>query len=141
MPEGTVSRPSLTPAGELFGRDVYFAGDYGVSAAGDYLTVEGIENLRASIFRRIMTIPGEYAMRPGYGAGLRAFVKRLATSTARDEMTARIRDQLLQDERIESVDEVTITQQFLNGQLVTRVIVRATALGQAINFRPFEITA
>jgi phage baseplate assembly protein W len=120
--------PPLSEAERLFGRDIRFEGDYVVNAKGDYATVSGFENLRASLWRRMATSPGEYALRPGYGAGLRDAVKKPFTTSARDEIRSRVTEQALADSRVTRVREVLVEQEADPRQI--RVTLRVDALGR-----------
>lgn len=111
---GLSTRDRATQRDKLWGRDIWFdvrageGADYEVTAAGDWQVAEGREALRQAILRRIITDPGEWATLPDYGVGARAYVKARNTKAARDELTQRIRAQLLRDRRIESVQSVAV---------------------------------
>jgi hypothetical protein len=104
-----------TQLDRLFGRDIWFdvrgaeGANYEVTPAGDWKVAAGEECLRQAIIRRILTDPGEWSTLPEYGVGARMYVKARNTQASRDELSERIRGQLLQDYRIESVDTVEIT--------------------------------
>ena len=114
---GTVGVPKAdtqTQLDSLWGSDVWFdvrqdVPDYVTTPAGDWQLVDGEEALKQSLRRRWITSPGEYAVLPNYGAGVRDFVKGIDTKTTRAELADRIRSQALQDPRVEAVQQVTIT--------------------------------
>jgi phage baseplate assembly protein W len=124
---------------EEFGRDLLHDGDLVVGAYGDYTTVEGIEHVRRSMIRRILVRPGEYRLRPDYGAGLLAYVKKPLTSSVKAELTARITGQVKKMRQIEKVLDVEITEETQNGTPFIRVLVRAQVLGKRVEFRPFLV--
>jgi phage baseplate assembly protein W len=100
---------------ELFGLDVYFdvtADDGGcvLNASGELVEISKIRALLQSVRHMIITNPGDVATLPDYGAGARLFVKALMTRAAIDELTARVRTQLLRDDRIASVTSVEVTR-------------------------------
>ena len=111
---GVTPQDRASQIDRLFGKDLWFdvrqadGGNYEVTPAGDWKTVSGREALRQAIIRRIITDPGEWATLPDYGVGARMFVKARNTRATRDELTERIRGQLLQDPRIESVETVDV---------------------------------
>jgi hypothetical protein len=98
--------------------------DLVVTPAGDWALVAGREALRQSLLRRFMTIPGEWATLPDYGAGARAYVKKRNSRAVRDELAARLKAQALRDARVASVDDVQVA--FADGvlKLSVRVIPR-----------------
>lgn len=108
-----MAQPATT-VDRLLGRDIWYDvtkgidADYEVTAAGDWAIVEGRAALRQSIIRRIITNPGEWATKPDYGVGARLFVKGKNTRAARQALEERIRGQLAQEARVESVDDVVI---------------------------------
>lgn len=122
---------------DIFGKDIFFNGNLQLTPAGDYQTISGIENLRASILRRLATNPGEYGPNPSYGVGLFSTVKKPMTKALIDTVKHRIVDQLSQDRRIDKVQEVNVTQTFLNNRPGLEVIVSVLALGRDYRFQPF----
>ena len=51
----------MTADADLYGKDIRFDGsDFTITAQSDYATVEGIENVRLALYRRLVTRPGEY---------------------------------------------------------------------------------
>ena len=130
------SDPIDSQLGRFFGTDIYFRNDYSITAQGDFLLIDGIANLREAIYRRLLTRPGEYKFVPEYGVGISSFVKRKASGEVLDELETAIREQLLREERIESVERIAIepTESGLNISLIVR------ASGRALRFRPFSFT-
>jgi phage baseplate assembly protein W len=125
---------------DLFGKDILFLDDFQMTGAGDYALVEGKENLRRAIYRRLLTRPGEYMFRPDYGAGLATFVKRVMTQANLDTMRQLIIDQLARDPRIESVLEVSVSSTLHGQSPVVKVYVKARVLGQEHRFEPLSFT-
>lgn len=132
--------PSPVPADEgtrdLFGYDIFFRGDSVVTAGGDYGRIGGRDNLRAAIYRRLITRPGEFRFRPDYGVGVQTYVKKALTTATSDSLRARIIDQLSQDRRIDSVD-VAIELVSVNGLPVLKVHIKVQAGGEPRTFEPF----
>lgn len=120
---------------DFFGVDILFTDDLQITASGDYALVGGWEALQQAIRIRLITSPGEYAIYPDFGCGLRQFVKKRASQSERDTLRQRIIDQLSQEERIEKVIEVTLTSFASNNMTGIKIFVRVTALGQEIGFK------
>lgn len=137
-----VAPPPLIPVDEgtrdLFGYDILFTnGDLQVSpSGGDYIRIGGLDNLKAAIYRRLITRPGEFRFRPSYGAGVQTFVKKAMSQANLDALRNRIIDQLSQDTRITAID-AAVSQVTINGQMVVKVIVKVTAGGNTQTFEPF----
>lgn len=135
---GVSAKDRATQLDKLFGKDIWFdvtqggEADYEVTDAGDWKLAEGRVALRQAIIRRIITDPGEWQTLPNYGVGARMFVKAKNTRAARDELSERIRGQLLQDPRIEKVDAVNVE---INPDSV-RIAVTVTPKGQSIRNSP-----
>jgi hypothetical protein len=124
----------------VLGRDILFTHRLEVGGAGDYLTTEGAENLRAAILRRLLVAPSEYKLRPDYGVGVRLFLKRPATTANIDELKRRIRDQLARERRIERVLDVEVAPQDINGLRVYVITIAVVSAGREQRFRPFTIS-
>lgn len=136
-----VALPSPVPADagtrDLFGYDILFKnGDLPLTSGGDYVRVGGIDNLRAAIYRRLITPPGSFRFRPSYGVGVGQYVKKIRNQATLDSLRIKIIDQLSQDKRIQAVD-ATLDTTTVNGKEVLRVIVKVTAGGQDKTFEPF----
>jgi phage baseplate assembly protein W len=123
-------------AKDLFGYDIYFKKDFQLTPGGDYLRVGGKDNLKAAIYRRLMTRPGEYRFRPEYGCGLQDFVKKKPSTSNLDALKQRIIEQLLQDTRISEV-AVDITHETIQDVPTLKVYVKVTAGGNPLTFEPF----
>src|SRR4051812_28310858 len=52
----------------------FFSGDLQVSATGDLLATDGLQESQQRILRRLLTNTRDYLWQPGYGAGLPAFI-------------------------------------------------------------------
>lgn len=138
---GTWTLPAASPAtlteqpaeqGAVLGNDVFFKSDYAVSPSGDWQVVAGEAALRAALYRRLMTRPGEYRARPTYGVGLPDFVKRRANSTAIDELRVAIVDQLSLEPRIDEVVDVSVERTDTG----LRLGVTVRAVGRTVRFQP-----
>lgn len=120
----------------LLGKDIYFDGDYRVTAAGDWLTVEGEEAVRQAVYRRLLTRPGEYRVRPSYGCGVQSYVRKRNRPSEREELIARIKSNLLEDDRIEAVSSVIVDVD--EDTLIIKVAVKIN--GRTLTFQPFKFT-
>jgi len=138
---GTWTLPASVPSGIgeqvteqnlALGNDIFFDRDFAISPAGDWLSVTGEAALRAALYRRLMTRPGEYRARPDYGVGLPSFVKKRANSTTVDELRVAIVDQLSLEPRIEEVVDVAVER--FDGGLRIGLTVRSA--GRTVRFQP-----
>lgn len=116
------------------GKDLYFDGDTRVGPSGDYVLVRGLEALRQSIYRRLLTRPGEFKLRPTYGVGVLSYVKKRLNVSELDELKGRIVDQLSLDDRIEQVRDVQIER--TENQIRINVVIQAA--GETLKFQPFD---
>lgn len=112
--QGISQQGAVRQIDKLYGRDIWW--NYAaqgvvqrqVADDGDWRSVGGIEALRQAIIRRIITNPGEWTTLPSFGVGARNYVKARNVRSTRDELTNRIKEQLLQDPRIERVEQVIV---------------------------------
>jgi len=119
---------------DFFGVDILFTDDLQITASGDYADIEGFEALKQSIRCRLLTSPGEYAVNPSYGCGLRQFVKKRATQSDRDALRQTIIDQLVQEQRIQNVEEVTVESLTSGTMTGVKIFIRIIALGRENSF-------
>lgn len=129
---------SLTEPGdfEIFGRDIRFTDDFKLTAAGDYALVDGEENLKWAIYRRLQTRLGEFRPRQEYGASVGLAVKKSATKANLDALRQRIKEQLRLDSRVESVEEVSLELSLAGGDSKLKVYVRVRSLGRELKLEP-----
>lgn len=122
-PNGVVFTPTTdtnAQAAQFYGEDIWFDVTQGsvpnliVTPAGDWLPVTGMTALRQSLLRRTITKPGEWKFKPNFGVGATEYIKEKDTPAMRAELAARVRSQYLQDQRVESVDEIVI-EKFSDG--------------------------
>lgn len=120
----------------LLGQDIFFDGDMHVTPAGDYVLVSGMEALRQAIYRRLVTRPGEYRVRPSYGVGVQDYVKKRRLASTLDELKVAITDQLSFDQRIDEVADVVV--EYISDGIKVGIAIRAA--GETLRFRPFDFT-
>jgi phage baseplate assembly protein W len=126
---------------DSYGRDILFIDDFQITAKGDYATVDGQENLRRAILRRLLVRAGEYKLNPNYGVGVSAYVKKAQTKANLDSLRHAIVDQLSRERRIEKVLSVDVQATFFDSQPGVVIVVRCLAIGRNIEFSPFNFTA
>jgi phage baseplate assembly protein W len=119
---------------DFFGVDIHFEDDLRVTASGDYATVEGYAALRQAILIRLITAPGEYAVKPDFGCGITRWVKKRMSKSDKDSLRQTIIEQLSQEERISKVEDVTVESLSLDNTTGIKVTVRVTALGKENSF-------
>jgi|SRR5688572_2790124 len=142
---GLPSSDAASQASKFYGEDIWFdvtrgaGADYVVTAAGDWALVQGVEALRQSVIRRIITSPGEWATKPNYGVGARQYVKARDLPSTRSELAERTRAQLLIDPRIETVDQVIVEALSTDGPPGIRITVRFTPRGRLRTDQPVPV--
>lgn len=130
----------------IYGTDLAYNDTDGfiAGANGDYAEVNGIENLRRSIYRRLITTPGAWKTRPTYGCGLKQMVKKPLTTHNLLQIKNTVVAQLSQDVRLSAVEVTVQSGNFTgqNGEPLPGVTVniKALASGQPINLPPFTVT-
>lgn len=98
----------------LFGNDIWLdlADGKGpnliVTPAGDWKLAGGYDAYRQSLIRRFVANPGDWATKPGYGAGGKAMVKASTNSSNIDAFRERLRAQALSDKRTARVEYVNV---------------------------------
>ena len=88
---------------ETYGKDIAFKDDFVLTATGDLDVIEGIENVKNALFRRLVTVPGSLVHRPEYGVGITLYQNALNSLDMRRKMALAIREQFSKDPRVESV--------------------------------------
>ena len=113
-------------AQEVFGTDVAWRdGDAPLDAGGDVATEDGWAKLRNDVWLALVTNPGDYAVDPSYGAGLKAFVKEPLTSANQSLIRQRTIDQL-NPERFPAITKVAdVTSSRAGNKLVVDVGIEA----------------
>lgn len=131
---GSGSRDGASIELALFGEDLFFDDDLQVTSSGDYAIVDGYASLRQAILNRLLTSPGEYAVFPDYGAGLKRWVKKRLNPSEVDALKQIIRDQLAREDRIENITDVSVTRDDIGTNTGLRVAIRAIAIGREQSF-------
>jgi phage baseplate assembly protein W len=142
--DGYVGAPAsdkIAQEARFYGEDIWYdvshvdpttnAPDYVVTASGDWAVARGLEALRQSLLRRLITNPGEWATVPEFGVGAQQFVKRPITPAVIAELEGRIRSQFMRDDRVESVQTVRVENLTdIEGIKITVFVVAAGRLRQ-----------
>ena len=116
-------------------------GDFEATASGDLRLITGRENLNQAIFHRLITVPGTLTHKPGYGVGIQNWQGQLNTLDNQRLLALDIRDQLLEDPRVDSVDQVQFIADDLQPDLF-KIFVKYTASGYnelEETFDPFQL--
>lgn len=111
-------------AGDLYKTDFYFD----ISPTGDIESVSGLNNLKEALFRRLITTPGTLVHRPTYGVGIKNFLNGINSLGKKRQLALRIQEQFVQDQRVNKILGVQISQDKANTDLVN-VITRVDAVG------------
>ncbi len=135
--------PSPLPIDEgkkdVYGYDIWFRKDFQITNGGDYVRIGGEANIKAALYRRMLTRPGEYKFRPDYGVGVQDFVKKAPTTANLDQLRQRIIDNLSLDPRLTSI-VVTVEADTIQLVPVLRVFVQAVVSGGLLRFEPYVFT-
>jgi phage baseplate assembly protein W len=124
---------------EFYGKDIAFKGDLVLTASGDLDTIDGLENVKDALLRRLVTTPGSLIHRPTYGVGLKDFLNGINSRTMRERLANRIQEQFEQDPRVEKVLGLSVTSDDFSPELV-KINVRVKLVGyeeQDFIFQPF----
>lgn len=89
------------------GTDILLIDDYRLSAIGDLQLIDKIQNIRESIYRRIITNPGELPHRPNYGVGIYRYMNKPSTAANRQELANAIKRNIIQDNRIKEIKNIS----------------------------------
>jgi phage baseplate assembly protein W len=117
---------------DLFGTDLYFDDNIQLTSTGDYSTVEGMAALKQAIKIRLITAPGEYAVRPEFGCGVTKWVKKRMSKADLDALRQTIFDQMAKEPRIQKVNDVVVD--LLTTGTGIKITLRVTALGREQSF-------
>lgn len=112
------------------GVDVKIAGDYEKSATGDVKLIDGLQNLKEAIYRRILTTPGEVVHRPNYGVGLKRYTNRPSNIYNQQELSNAIRLNVLNEQRIERVNSISC--QWVDN--IVHINISVVAYGRSVEF-------
>lgn len=88
---------------EEFKRDIAHNKDLLLADNGDLQFVEGVENVRQALLRRLITTPGALVHRPDYGVGVKDFQNAPGTLDNQRDLALRIKEQFELDFRVEEV--------------------------------------
>ena len=96
----------------------FIGDDLSVSATGDVLQVEGLNQTSQRILRRLLTNPGDYIWHPNYGAGLG---KKIGTLLDIPKITGLIRSQIFLEANVARTPAPVIAVSELQGGLAVRI--------------------
>lgn len=102
---------------------LFEGGDFALTTSGDLALVEGLQNLRDAIGRRLITRSGQVVFRPEYGIGIIDFVARPNSERNKQDMINRVRANLMDDSRVEKILSLTATQQ--PGYVALDIVIKA----------------
>lgn len=114
----------------------YFGSDLALSATGDLLAADGLEQSKQRILRRLLTNPGDYLWQPGYGAGLPSYIGRPLDQAA---LTALIKAQMYQEASVSHDPEPAVTLQAIPNGVSAQIAYTYAQSGQPA-FLSFDVT-
>lgn len=146
---GVVASDIADQVANFYGEDIWYdmasadpqtgKADYVVTAAGDWALATGLDALRQALLRRLITSPGEWATLPDFGVGAPQYVKAPRTAANVAELEGRIRSQFMQDDRVQSVSTVDITDTTNEDGSVTTITVLIVAAGSLQSAAPIPV--
>lgn len=124
---------------DIYKKDFYFVEDFKLTPSGDISTINGIENVRLSLFRRLLTSKGTLSHRPEYGVGIKDFIGSLNSVANQQTLALRIKEEFESDERVEKVNSIGIRNNKSDQSLVEiSVNVKIVGFGEnRMTFLPF----
>lgn len=129
-------------ADDLYKTDLSFKSDMQVKPSGDLDLISGLDNVKESLFRRLITSEGSILHRPGYGVGIKNWQGALNSLQNQRELALAIKEQFEQDPRVEKLLGVSITSSDAQPDLV-KVLIRVQIVGygeQQFSYIPFGDT-
>jgi len=93
---------------EFLKRDIAFKGDFVQTPTGDLDVIAGLDNVKESLFRRLVTTPGSLIHRPEYGVGLKKFQGAANSLDNQRTLASLIKQQFEEDPRVEEVTGVSV---------------------------------
>lgn len=120
--------------------DIAHIGDFVPTSSGDLDILSGLANLRRALFHRLITVPGSLVHRPTYGVGVGLYQNAPNTFAMQQKLATLIREQFLQDPRVQDVTSVAITSKDNTPQtVVITVFVKVVGYNeQEMRFTPFN---
>ncbi len=99
-----IAAPPTATAAQAANAEGAVLGAYAVDSTGDFAFDAGLQSLAKRILRRLLASPGAYAhLGPGYGAGLRERVKKLASASERARLVKLVEDQVRLEPEVQEV--------------------------------------
>jgi len=134
-----VSTAGIDAQRASLGVDIFFNGNFEITAAGDLAIVKGFAALNQAIYHRLITRPGSFAYRPGYGVGIQSWAKRRNDATSLHELEQVVEDQLSFEKRISRVRKVFVAP-LVDGPGI-QLGFDIEAYGDTASFRPLKFSA
>jgi len=119
----------MTTINEALLKDIKHVKDYVIrDGTGDLDTIEGLDNMKQALLRRLITEKGAIIHRPDYGVGLKQFQNAPNRLDDRRQLALRINEQFLEDDRVQEVLGVQVNSEDLTPDQVT-IVVRVLVVG------------
>lgn len=127
---------------EFYKIDLLHNGDFVAAPNGDFALAKGLVNLKQALFHRLITVQGALVHRPLYGVGVQLWQNDIGSIARQRDLANTIKEQFEQDERVDKLTSIRISQIKENGtfELIYKVEVSGgQLLEEAVN--PFgELT-
>lgn len=94
---------------EFYKIDLLHTGDFLAAPNGDFSLAKGLVNLKQALFHRLVTVPGALVHRPLYGVGVQLWQNDIGSIGRQRELANAIKEQFEQDERVDELTGIQIT--------------------------------
>lgn len=103
------------PIDDFYKIDLLHDGDFVAAPNGDFALAKGLVNLKQALFHRLITVPGALVHRPLYGVGIQLWQNDIGSISRQRELATTIKEQFEQDERVDELKSIQVTQIKENG--------------------------
>src|SRR5436190_392695 len=114
----------------------YFGSDLTVSANGDLLVADGLEESKQRVLRRLLTNPRDYLWEPLYGAGLPSYIGLPLDEPA---ISALIKGQMYLEADVSHDPEPQVTLQLIPNGISARIVYTSVENGEPV-LLSFDVT-
>ncbi len=106
---------------------------------GDIDTIEGLDNLKEALLRRLLTTPGSMIHHPTYGVGIKNYQNGINSMANQRRLAYAIIEQFREDPRVEAVTGISVEYKDRTPDLIEiKVGVKVVGYGETtFGFIPF----
>ena len=115
---------------------LYFGSDLSLSATGDLLLADGLDESTQRVLRRLLTNPGDYLWQPEYGAGLPSYIGKPLDQAG---LTALIKAQMYLEADVSHDPEPQVAVQPIPNGISVQISYMSVDTGQPA-YLSFDVT-